>query len=68
MVQEYLKLTDIVNNRTDIPSVTGTNKFSLKLVVAHEGLAGNERVDEEAKRAAQGESNLPEALPLILRK
>ena len=52
LVLEYLKLTDIVNNRTDIPSVTGTNKFSLKLVVAHEGLAGNERVDEEAKKRA----------------
>ena len=48
-----------MNNRTDIPSITGTKKFSLKLVVAHEGVAGIERVNEEAKRAAQGESNLP---------
>jgi hypothetical protein len=37
-------------------------------VAAHEGVAGNERVDEEAKRAAQGESSPPEDLPPILRK
>ena len=34
----------------------------------HKGVIGNERVDEEAKRAAQGESSLPEELPPILQK
>jgi len=29
-------------------------------------VAGNERVDEEVKKAAQGETSLPEELPPIL--
>jgi ribonuclease HI len=68
LVLEYLRLTDIMNDGTDVPSTAGTKKFALKWVAAHKGVAGNERVDEEAKRAAQGESSPPEDLPPILRK
>ena len=65
LVLEYLRLTDIMNDGTNAPSMT---KFALKWVAAHKGVAGNERVDEEAKKAAQGDSSPPEELPLILRK
>jgi ribonuclease HI len=68
MVLEYLRLTDIMNDGTDIPSIAGRKKFALKWVAEHKGMAGNERVNEEAKRAAQGESSPPEDLPPILRK
>ena len=37
-------------------------------VAAHKGVVGNESVDEEAKRAAQGESSPLEELPQILRR
>jgi len=65
LVLEYLRLTDIMNDGTNAPSTT---KFTLKWVVAHEGVAGNERVNEEVKKAAQGDSSPPEELPLILQK
>ena len=48
---------------TDIPCPPDMPKFALKWIAAHEGVTGNERVDEEAKRAAQGESSPPEELP-----
>ena len=54
---------------TDIPCPPDMPKFALKWIAAHEGVTGtNERVDEEAKRVAQGESSPPEELPPILRK
>ena len=65
LVLEYLRLTDIMKDGTNTPSTT---KFTLKWVAAHEGVAGNKRVDKEAKKAAQGDSNPPEELPLILQK
>lgn len=34
----------------------------------HKGVVGNERVDEEAKKAAQGDSSLQVELPSILWK
>ena len=68
LVTEYLSLTEAMHNSANIPCPIGTAKFALKWVAAHEGVTGNERVDEEAKRAAQGESSPPEDLPPILRK
>ncbi|EDR00811.1 uncharacterized protein LACBIDRAFT_313006 [Laccaria bicolor S238N-H82] len=46
----------------------GTSKFTLRWVAVHKGVTGNERVDKEAKRAAQGDSSTQEELPPILRK
>ena len=68
LVLDYLKLTETMTDGTDIPNPIGTPKFALKWIAAHEGVTGNERVDEEAKRAAQGESSPDEELPPILRK
>ena len=56
-----------MNNDANSLHPTGTTKFVLKWVVAHKGVAGNERVDEEAKRAVQGESSPLEEQPPILR-
>jgi len=66
LVMEYLRLAEIINDETDVPILADTDKFALKWVVAHEGVAGNERVDEEVKKAAQGEMRSPEELPPIL--
>ena len=68
LVLEYLHLTETMGNNTDVPYPTDTAKFALKWVAAHKGVVGNERVDEEAKKAAQGESSPPEELPPFLRK
>jgi len=68
LVMEYLRLAETMNNETDTPIMTDTDKFALKWVAAHKGVAGNERVDEEAKKAAQGETSPPEELLPILRK
>ena len=56
LIMEYLSLTEIMNNDANSLHPTGTVKFLLNWVAAHQGVAGNERVDEEAKKAAQGES------------
>ena len=66
LVLEYMRLTEIMSDSTDALNVAGTAKFALKWIAVHKGVIGNERVDEEAKRAAQGESSLPEELPPIL--
>jgi len=68
LVMEYLGLTETMGNNTDVPYPTDTTKFALNWVAAHKGVMGNEKVDEEAKRAAQGESSPPEELPPILCK
>ena len=68
LVLEYPRLTEIMKDDTNTPSPTGTPKFALKWIAAHKGVKGNERVDEEVKRAAQGESSSLEELPTILRK
>jgi len=60
LVTEYLSLTEAMHNSTNVPCPIGTAKFTLKWVAAHEGVTGNERVDKEVKRAAQGESSLLE--------
>ena len=63
---EYLSLTEAMNNDANSLPPTGMVKSALSWVAAHQGVAGNERVDEEAKKAAQGESSLLEKLPPIL--
>ena len=57
-----------MSDGTDTLHIAGTAKFALKWIVAHKEVIGNERVDKEAKRAAQGESSPPEELPPILQK
>ncbi|KAL1733151.1 hypothetical protein EV714DRAFT_178472, partial [Schizophyllum commune] len=42
-------------------------KLTARWAKSHVGIAGNERVDEEAKKAAQGESSPRRALPPLLR-
>jgi len=61
LVMEYLRLAETMNDETDTPIMTDTDKFALKWVAAHKGVAGNERVDKEAKKAAQGETS-----PLVM--
>jgi len=68
LIMDYLSLTETMNNDANSLHPTGTIKFALKWVAAHKGVTGNERVDEEAKKAAQGESSLLEELPPALRK
>ena len=68
LIMEYLSLTETMNNDANSLRPTGTVKFALNWVAAHQGVAGNERVDEEAKKAVQGESSPSEDLPPILRK
>jgi len=68
LVMGYLGLTEIMADGADVPGPAGTDKFALKWVAAHKGVKGNERVDEEAKKAAQGDSSPWEELPPILRK
>ena len=57
-----------MGNDADVPYPTDTAKFALKWVAAHKGVVGNERVDKEAKKAAQWESSPPEELPPFLHK
>jgi len=66
LIMEYLRLKEIMTDETDTPTPADTDKFALKSVAVHKGVAGNERVDKEAKRAVQGDSSPPEELPPAL--
>jgi len=68
LVMEYLSLTEAMNNVANTLHPTDMAKFALSWVAVHKGVAGNKRVDEEAKKAAQGESSPLEELPPILCK
>ena len=46
----------------------GIERFKICWVPGHTNVAGNEAVDAEAKRAAEGETSLPNLLPLVLKK
>ena len=67
-IMEYLRLTEDINDGTNLPTPADTAKFMLKWVAVHKGVVENERVDKEAKKAAQGELNPLEELPPALRK
>ncbi|RDB20589.1 putative RNA-directed DNA polymerase from transposon X-element [Hypsizygus marmoreus] len=67
LMDEYLELTESMGSGCVVAS-PAPSKFELRWISGHSGVDGNERVDEEAKRAAQGESSHPNALPPILRK
>ena len=43
-------------------------KLTLRRTPGHEGIEGNERADEEAKRAAKGLSSPTSELPQVLRR
>lgn len=70
LMSEYLTLTEKIGTRKpgqanrDNPR---PNKFNLRWISAHSGVMGNEKVDEEAKKAAQGKSSPTLALPPLLR-
>ena len=55
LVLVYLRLVDIVNDRTNVLSPADRTEFTLKWVRCWQAM----RVNEEAKRAPQGESSLP---------
>jgi len=44
------------------------NRFHLVWILGHSGVKGNKKVDEEAKRAARGDSSPQHMLPPILRR
>lgn len=68
LVMEYLRLTEEMSDGADAPYPTDSAKFALTWVAAHKGVQGNEKVDEEAKKAAEGDSSPLEDLPPILRR
>ncbi|KAF5325928.1 hypothetical protein D9611_000196 [Ephemerocybe angulata] len=59
---EFFKLVDMVSNDGQ-----RREKFTLKWISAHSNMTRNERVDEEAKKAARGETSFVMSLPLLLR-
>jgi ribonuclease HI len=54
-------------DRTSLRMDEGT-KFSLRWTPGHEGIQGNEQVDDAAKRAAMGDISTPAELPAYLRR
>ena len=58
LVLVYLRLVDIVNDRTNVLSPADRTEFTLKWVRCTKEWQAM-RVNEEAKRAPQGESSLP---------
>jgi ribonuclease HI len=63
LTDEFLSLTEHINstnlNRNSTP-------FTLKWISGHSGVAGNKKVDKEAKSAAEGNSSPELLLPPIL--
>jgi len=59
----------ILQTARQIKSERGIKNYALTIrwTAGHVGIAGNELVDSEAKRAAKGQSSAPNSLPNILR-
>ena len=57
--------TQVLQQATDQHSI---ERFKIRWVPGHANVAGNEAVDAEAKRAAEGETSLPNLLPSVLKK
>ena len=63
LVENLLDIADDVNPANADPT---TKHFQLVWISGHSGVQGNERVDEEAKKAAQGDSSpLHRLLPIL---
>jgi hypothetical protein len=61
---------DILHTAQQIKKRRGNKPYMLMLrwTAGHEGIDGNELVDEEAKKAAKGQSSPPPTLPRLLRQ
>jgi ribonuclease HI len=61
---------DILHTAQQIKKRRGNKPYMLTLrwTAGHEGIDGNELVDEEAKKAAKGQSSPPPTLPRLLRQ
>ena len=62
-MEEFLTLADNVNTANSEPNM---KMFHLAWISGHSGVQGNEKVDEEAKKGAQGESSTLHRLPPLL--
>ena len=64
LIENFLTLTD----RSNITNNANPNskRFKLAWISGHSGVQGNKKVDEEAKRAAQGNSSPQHILPPLL--
>ena len=65
LVENFLTAADNINLGNANPTA---KRFQLAWISGHSGVQGNEKVDEEAKKAAQGESSPPHTLPPVLRE
>ena len=63
LIENFLTLTDGINAANVNPNL---KKFKLAWISGHSRVQGNEKVDEEAKRAAQGDSSPQHILPPLL--
>ena len=66
LVKEITDMVDTLVLRAD--TVNHPCRIKLQWIAAHKDVKGNEKADEEAKRAAAGKSSPVEHLPHILRK
>ena len=66
MVQEFTGLAETLLRGID--PAHRSQRIKLHWIAAHKDVKGNEKADEEAKKAATGDSSPVERLPRILRK
>jgi ribonuclease HI len=66
---KHYVMKDILQTSLQIKKTRGSRNYVLTLrwMAGHTGINGNELVDEEAKKAAKGQSSNPKLLPCILR-
>ena len=65
LIKEFTYLAD--NLVRDSDPNRHSHRIKLRWIAAHKDVKGNEKADEEAKRAASGESSPLEHLPHLLR-